>query len=148
MSNYKNILLALDLSCNLDDVIRRACEFAQTHSAKLSILNVVEHLAIDPIPELSLPSPLTAEQELLKIADQRISKSIAAQPREATAGLVISHAILSGNIRDLVIQTAEDDGHDLIIIGRQQRHGLALMLGCTEDAVLHNASCDVLAITL
>jgi universal stress protein A len=148
MSNYSNVLLALDLNSNLKDVIQRACEFAQSQSAKLTVLNVVEYLPIDPTAELMLSSPAILEAELVDLAQERIAAAIAALPDEAKVGLQIRCSVLPGNIRDLIMQTAKDSAHDLIIVGRQQRHGLALLLGRTEDAVLHHANCDVLAITL
>ena len=37
---------------------------------------------------------------------------------------------------------------DLIVVGSHGRHGLALLLGSTADAVLHHAKCDVMAVRL
>ena len=37
---------------------------------------------------------------------------------------------------------------DLIVLGSRERHGLALLLNFTGDAVLHAAPCDVLAVRL
>ena len=35
---------------------------------------------------------------------------------------------------------------DLVVIGSHGRHGFALLLGSTANAVLHGASCDILAV--
>ena len=37
---------------------------------------------------------------------------------------------------------------DRIVIGSHERHGLSILVNLTEDTVLHNAPCDVLAVRL
>ena len=44
------------------------------------------------------------------------------------------------------LKLAEEQSVDLIIIGSHGRHGLALLLGSTANAVLHHAKIDVLAV--
>ena len=45
--------------------------------------------------------------------------------------------------------TADRAGdYDLIVVGSRERHGLAILVNFTEDAVLHAAHCDVLAVRL
>lgn len=148
MANYSNILLALDLNGDFSAVVDKAATFAKTQSAALHILNVVEYLPIDPTAELAVTPPLILEEELLNVAEERIKACVNALRTDDSTAAEISYSVAAGNIRDLIVQTAKDANHDLIIVGRQQRHGLALLLGKTDDAVLHHASCDVLAITL
>ena len=45
-----------------------------------------------------------------------------------------------------VLRVAKDNGVDLIVMGSHGRHGLALLLGSTANAVLHHADIDVLAV--
>jgi universal stress protein A len=45
-------------------------------------------------------------------------------------------------------QTAQKLGVDLIVVGNHERHGLKALVNFTEDAVLHTAPCDVLAVHL
>ena len=35
---------------------------------------------------------------------------------------------------------------DLIVLGSRERHGLSILVNFTEDTVLHEAPCDVLAV--
>lgn len=148
MANYRKILLALDLTSNFDELISRACQFAHSQSASLTILNVVEFLAVDPNSELALCSPRVLEEELVSVARKRIEAALRCGESSTDTGTDVSICVQSGNTLDSILQAAEDDDIDLIIVGRQQRHGLALLLGRTEDAVLHHARCDVLAMTL
>ena len=47
-----------------------------------------------------------------------------------------------------IIVFANEQKVDLIVLGSHGRHGLALLLGSTVNAVLHHALCDVMAIRL
>ena len=47
-----------------------------------------------------------------------------------------------------IINIADQEQVDLIIVGSHGRHGLALLLGSTANSVLHHAKCDVMAVRL
>ena len=47
-----------------------------------------------------------------------------------------------------ILGAAKEHGADLIVVGSHGRHGLALLLGSTANAVLHGAPCDVLAVRI
>jgi universal stress protein A len=47
-----------------------------------------------------------------------------------------------------IINIADQEQVDLIIVGSHGRHGLALFLGSTANSVLHHAKCDVMAVRL
>ncbi len=47
-----------------------------------------------------------------------------------------------------IIAFANEQQADLIVLGSHGRHGLALLLGSTVNAVLHHALCDVMAVRL
>jgi universal stress protein A len=53
-----------------------------------------------------------------------------------------------GSPRQEVVQLAEREQVDLIVVGSHGRHGLSLLLGSTANSVLHYARCDVMAIRL
>ena len=46
------------------------------------------------------------------------------------------------------MRAARTGNHDLIVIGSHERHGLSILVNLIEDAVLHAAPCDVLAVRL
>jgi universal stress protein A len=41
-----------------------------------------------------------------------------------------------------------DENVDLIVVGSSEKHGLSFLITPTEDAVVHKAPCDVLAVRL
>ena len=140
---YRQILLALDLREQSENVGRRACALAQATGAQLTLLHVVEFIPVDPAGEALLPPPVNLEEELVASAEQRL---------ETLAGkLGIPHAarrIEIGTIKSEIVRVANDIGADLIVLGGYERHGLALLLGSTESSILNAAPCDVLAVRL
>jgi len=53
-----------------------------------------------------------------------------------------------GIIKVEILRVAAAIRADLLVLGSHERHGLALLLGSTEKAILHKAQCDVLAVHL
>ncbi len=56
--------------------------------------------------------------------------------------------VASGNVKAEIVRLARQEQFDLIVIGSHERHGLSILVNLTEDTVLHNAPCDVLAVRL
>jgi len=141
--SYQHLLVAVDLSEECTPVLQRAQELARSTQARLSIVHIIEPMAMafggDVPMDLTLIQQQQFEQAeaaLAKLAEQypEVSKEqrhlIFGQPRQEIHGL------------------ATEQGCDLIVVGSHGRHGLALLLGSTANDVLHGAPCDVLAVRL
>lgn len=143
MSGYSNILIAVDLTEDSAAVVRRGLEVARRFDARVSLLHVVEFIPVDPAGEALLPPPVDLEGELLQGAKQRLD--------DLCASLDIKDAprrVEVGSIKAELLRVAQEQKADLIVLGSHERHGLALLLGSTEKAILHKAPCDVLAVRL
>lgn len=141
MSAYSHILLALDLSPDSPTVGKRAAELAKRCDAQLTLLHVTEYLPTDPTAESLLPDVGLPPAELMEAEKSRL--------REMAQAIGFAEAnclIRFGSVKQQLIETARELAADLIVIGRHERHGLAVLFGHTEDAVLHGAPCDVLAV--
>lgn len=139
--NYKNILLATDLSEISHQITQRAKEIAQDNNAKLSIVHVMEHSPVAYGGEFSIP------------IDPNLEQSLEANAREALAivGEEFNIAredqyVTSGTVKSDVIDLAEKLNIDLIIVGSHGHHGIDVLLGSRANAILHSAKCDVLAV--
>lgn len=142
MSDYRKILLAVDLSEDSKVVGERAKALAERHGAEITLLHVVEYVPVEPMGEALLPT-IQIETELVERARNRLS--------ELANGLGLSHRpqwVETGAIKAEIIRAAQRLQADLIVLGSRERHGLAILLNFTEDAVLHAAPCDVLAVRL
>jgi universal stress protein A len=51
-----------------------------------------------------------------------------------------------GSVKHEILNFAQKQGCDLIVIGTHGRHGVATLLGSTANAVLHGTTCDVMCI--
>jgi universal stress protein A len=144
MNTYKHILLAADFFDKNSAVADRAKELADRYKTKLSIVHVVDTLPItDPANELMMPFEMDLTSEFIAAAKTRLS-ALATKLGIAEA----DRHLEVGSPKLEIIRVAEEIKADLIVIGSHGRHGLALLLGSTANAVLHHATCDVLAVRL
>lgn len=142
MPDYKNILLVVDLSEDSRVIGERARAIAACYGAEITLLHVVEYVPVEPMGEALLPT-VQIEGELVDRARQRLA--------ELTQQLGLSQSrqlVETGGIKSEIIRTAQRLNADLIVVGSRERHGLAILLNFTEDAILHAAPCDVLAVRL
>jgi len=144
MTHYQHILVALDLSENTAQVLSKARLLAQQNKAKLSAVHVIEPI-MEPVDYTFNSSAtvtlLSIQDEIEESAEKKLNKLM-----EPLNVLPADQYIVYGRPADQVHQLAKDKKCDLIIIGSHGRHGLALLLGSTANAVLHGANCDVLAV--
>ena len=144
MSNYQHILLAVDYSENGDYVAQKARSLAYKYQAKLSIIHVLDNI---PMPDTNYGTVI----DLDKDSSYDLLESEKAKLMELGNQLKVDLAnrwMVWGVPKQEIIHIAEQQQVDLIVVGSHGRHGLALLLGSTANAVLHNAKCDVMAIRL
>lgn len=140
MSEYKKIMLAVDLTEESLKVAERATQLVNAFDAELHVVHVIEPLSLAYGGDV--PMDLSTVQE--QIQDQA-----AAHLREFSATLNVPETrqhLIFGRPESEIQRTAEEAGADIIVVGSHGRHGLALLLGSTANGVLHGASCDVLAV--
>ena len=144
--SYEQILVAVDLTEEADEVLAAACSVADEQNAKLTSLTVVKPLAhvygsLDMAPVAT--GSIDFEKEAVKQAWEQLSEMSAEykiKAEDATARL--------GSPAFEIRTLAEELKADLIVIGTHGRHGLGLLLGSTANAVLHGVPCDVLAVKI
>lgn len=144
MDDYQNILLAADFSAHGDYVASKAKRLADICNARLGIIHVVDNI---PMPDTAygtvIPLDEGSSYELLEAKKSRLMEigdqlGIDASRRRMVWGVPGQE----------IVQMAEQEHIDLIVVGSHGRHGLALLLGSTANSILHHAKCDVLAIRL
>ena len=143
MAPYTHVLLAVDFSDAIPVLIERAKDLARRYGARLSLAHVVEPLVIDPSYEVFPSVPIGVETELRAHALDKLKEFGAAN------GVAAGDChVLIGSTKSELLRLAEQQGCDLLVVGSHGRHGVALLLGSTANAVLHGASCDVLAVRI
>ena len=142
MSDYRNLLVCLDLTEDSVRVLERARALAASTGGTLTLLHVVEYVPVEPMGEALLPA-VQIEAELAERATTQIAELANRLGLGAAERLV-----LTGNIKAEVVRVAQEKRCDLIVIGSRERHGVSILFNFTEDTVLHAAPCDVLAVRL
>jgi universal stress protein A len=140
MSEYKKIILAVDLTEESKLVARRAMALVEAFSSELHIVHVIEPLGLTYGGDV--PMDLSSVQE-------QIQEQAKAHLAEFAAELGVSESrqhLIFGRPESEIQRTADQEQADLIVVGSHGRHGLALLLGSTANGVLHGAGCDVLAV--
>ncbi|MGZ8946002.1 MAG: universal stress protein [Methylococcaceae bacterium] len=144
MGAYQHILLALDYSEQSSMVAQRAKDLAEKYQAKLSVIHVLDNIAM-PDTGYGAVIPLTEDSgnELLEAEKTRLMQ-IGNQLNIDQA----NRWMVWGTPKQEIVELAKREQVDLIVIGSHGRHGLSLLLGSTANSVLHYARCDVMAIRL
>jgi len=144
MIHYKHILIATDLSKGSEAIARQAIGLAAHANATVSIVHVIEHT---PIVygggEFSVPLDVNLEQNIEKQARAALEDLC------GKLDIPSDHQYLKmGSVKATVNELSHQLGADLIVVGRYGYSGLQRLLGSTANAILHVASCDVLALAV
>jgi universal stress protein A len=140
MTEYRRVLLVVDLSEDSLLIGRRAQAIATAVGAAIDLLHVVEYVPVEPMGETLMPA-VQIEDELLDRAKQRLT-ALGTQLGVPPA----SCRVEAGNVKAEIVRIARELKTDLIVLGSRERHGLSILVNFTEDTVLHAAPCDVLAV--
>lgn len=138
---YRHILLATDLAPDTGPVAERAATLAAT-GARLSLVHVIEPLALAYGAEM--PVDLASLQEEIARQARGQLESLAHRLGVSGSDTVLAH----GNVAREILRVAKERNVDLVVIGSHSRRGLALLLGSTANAVMHQAHCDVLSVRI
>ncbi|HCP56371.1 MAG TPA: universal stress protein UspA, partial [Pseudomonas sp.] len=126
-----------------DPVMKRAVALADGTHAKLSVVHVVEPMAMAFGGDVPMDLSMLQQQQFDQ-ARERLDAFSTKYPQLQADQRHLTY----GQPRQEIHKLAEEQGCDLIIVGSHGRHGLALLLGSTANDVLHGAPCDVLAVRL
>lgn len=140
MSQYKTILVAIDLSEDSTPVVERARSVADASSAALHLVHVIEPLSFAYGGDIPMDFS-GIQEEIHQQATQQLQRFA------DTYSIDSNHQHILLGKPDVEIHAKSDELEaDLIIVGSHGRHGLALLMGSTANGVLHGANCDVLAV--
>ncbi len=142
---FKHILLATDGSPASEHAAKLAVGLARLHGAKLMAVYVM-----DPYPYLSIgESNPYGFQAYMTAAQQHAAQAHAQVETLCTHGGVPVHlevrAIENAATSTGIVQTAQNEGADLIVLGSHGRSGIArLMLGSVANKVVAESLVPVL----
>lgn len=143
------ILIATDGSEFSRKALEKACEVAQAREEiAFRVISVYE----PQVPMAAEPYALSAQyyERLDGLARERAEETARAGVdflRSKFPSVEIESIVGLGRPAQMIVQTADDWGADLIVVG-SHGHGFwgRLALGSVSDAVLHHAPCSVLVV--
>ncbi|OYV55035.1 MAG: universal stress protein UspA [Legionella sp. 21-45-4] len=99
---------------------------------------------IEPIPAYAYPGFAGFAEVEVSIREQAEKELNALAER---LHVKEAHRFLEfGSVKNEVLRLAEELKIDLLVAGSHGKHGLALLLGSTVNAILHGAQCDMLIV--
>jgi nucleotide-binding universal stress UspA family protein len=136
MAMLKTILAPTDFSDLSANGVRYACQLARDMGAALIVFNVV---ALD---ESNAVNKREIEQH-----KKRLEEFVAEKVADAGVGLKVRQMVDAGQPFGAIVDCAEKEGVDLIVMSSHGRSGLSRMLiGSVTDKILRGGSCPVLVV--
>ena len=141
--DIRHILAPTDFSDSSKKAISDAFELARTFGATLSLLHVLE-----PSPYLGEFTLPTMGEELLGDLERQASAALAqVLPEAQEATIEVTRAVAIGSPSQKIVETAEAEHVDLIVMATHGRTGLShLLIGSVAERVVRTAPCPVLTI--
>jgi nucleotide-binding universal stress UspA family protein len=140
-----SVLAPLDLSDASLQALPVARTFAAAYDARLDVLHVVEDIDLPAIYGEDIPNPLYEMfPEVQRRTRAEIDRALAAAPGPEVPTAV---HFAQGHAADAIVDFAEDEGVDLIVLTRTGRRGLTrFLIGSATDGVVRTAPCPVLVV--
>jgi universal stress protein A len=140
MNQYQQILVAIDVYSEYDQVLQRA-------------LNITKNA--NQISLVFVTLPTTYFQPYINVVGGDHVAEIHKQARSCLEDIARNNSIPIdqvylpiGNAAEEIHTLANDIHADVIVIGSHGRSGLNLLLGSTANSVLHGSKQDVLAVRI
>jgi universal stress protein A len=144
MYPYRHVLIAIDYSVFDHAVLEKGLAIAKQMQATVSLLHVLDNIAMPDTAygtRIALDTP--TDNDPLEQEKRRFS-SLAAKYAIAPECAWLIWGVPQQEIVHLSAQQAVD----LIVVGLQHKHGLAVLLGNTANKVLQHTACDLLTVHL
>ncbi len=140
----RHILAPVDFSDYSKKAVEMALTLAKAFGAKLSLLHVVEP---PPYP-MDGYAPSSATADLLTDLEEQASQELAQWlPEVQAAGVPVTRYVVIGSPYRKIIETAEAEQADLIVMATAGRTGFSrLVMGSVAERVVRTSPCPVLTI--
>jgi len=143
---FKSILVGTDGSETATEAVRQASELAAKLGAKLQIVSAYEPVAAQRLNEERREAPEDLQWAINPREDIDATLAAAAELAGA-AGVEVDVYARQGDPADAILDVAEEQGVDLVIVGNKGMTGAKrFLLGSVPNKVSHHAPCSVLII--
>lgn len=141
---YRNIVIATDGSENTQRAISYGIEIAKLSGATVHALYVVDTSAFSSIP-MSSDGGWEAMFEILRKEGEKAVSAVKYQGE--TAGVDVREVIWEGNPSNMILEFAENNNIDLIVMGTLGKTGLdRFLLGSVAEKVVRSSTVPVMVV--
>ena len=140
-SEIKRILVPYDGSEQAQQAVSQAAHIARLQGATLMLLSVVDLNAEAAFERVSMGDYVPAD--LKEGAYRELTKIL----HEIPEGIRVNSMVEIGSPAEVIVETADDEGYDLIVMGSR---GLGVvkgvLLGSVSQYIVEQAKCPVLVV--
>jgi nucleotide-binding universal stress UspA family protein len=141
---YRNIVIATDGSENTQKAISYGIEIAKLSGATVHALYVVDTSSFSSIP-MSTEGGWEAMYEILKTEGDKAVSAVKSQGE--AAGVEVREVVLEGHPVNEIIEFAENNEIDLIVLGTLGKTGLdRFLLGSVAEKVVRSSQVPVMVV--
>ncbi|HLV19262.1 MAG TPA: universal stress protein [Polyangiaceae bacterium] len=150
MLTIRRILVPVDFSSGSRGALQRAIAFAQKFGARIQVLHVwTSPSAVRP--DLMAWMEGSGERPVAEIIEQQARQDLEQLVQSVTADArqLIDARLEAGDPVTTIVDIANSEGFDLLVLGTHGRSGLShLLLGSVAEKVVRAAPCPVLTVRL
>ena len=138
---YDKILVGTDGSTTAAEAVRHAAELARVHGSELIVMHGAKTAAGAPDVGFGVPA---VDVEALRAAGNEMLAEVTSRYGADTN---VRTVMREGDPADAIIDVAEEEGVDLVVVGnRGMRGAKRFLLGSVPNRVAHLAPCSVLIV--
>ncbi len=143
---FKSIVVGTDGSDTAGQAVRQAVDLAKDIGAKVELVSAYEPVSSQRLSEERRQAPEDLQWTINPREDVDATLEAAAEVARA-AGVEVSIYARQGDPADAILDVAEEQEADLIVVGNKGMTGAKrFLLGSVPNKVSHHAPCSVLII--
>jgi len=143
---YTNIVTGTNGTPRAQQAAAVAADLARVHGADLHLVwayrRVTESAGAFAGPDV-MAAAIVSDRDVEQAVEAELQ---AAAGELARDGLKVHTHAICGTAADALIQVAEAEGAEVIVVGNKGMHGARRMLGSIPNTVAHHAGCSVLIV--
>jgi len=143
---FSSIVVGTDGSTTAEEAVKQAADLAKSVGAQLNLVSAYEPVPAGRLREERVSVPDDLEHMVNPREDVESTLKKAAE-RSGSDGVEVTTFPREGDPADAILDVAEEQGADLIIVGNKGMTGAKrFLLGSVPNKVSHHAPCSVMII--
>jgi nucleotide-binding universal stress UspA family protein len=144
---FGSIVVGTDGSDTAREAVRQAVQLAQLAGATLEVVSAYEPVSSQRLKDEATEAPRDLQWSINPREDVDATLEAVAEEARAAGVAQVNTFARQGDPADAILDVAEEQGSDLIIVGNKGMTGAKrFLLGSVPNKVSHHAPCSVLII--